>query len=311
MTETYSSDELAQIKALQRVAYDCVEEVAAGLTAGVTEREAAERVGAALRARGVEGFFHTPFAWFGDRAGFWGFRPPSWRRPLDNVAFARQFFPTDRRLEVGMSGILDAAPIRGGLCADIGYAFALGDNEDLAQARADLLEIRELVIEQVRAGRTMREIYRAVDAAIAELGYESAHALYPSRVLGHKIGRIPLAGLRSGMVAGFDARTYLYLGGLIVRSLPGLRRLPLWNESAFSDARPSPGLWAIEPHIRKPGFGAKWEEIMVVTDADAYWLDNDLPHVTAVPGRAVPLEAPAHADRPRPSRRVSPAPAAT
>ena len=41
---------------------------------------------------GADGFFHTPFAWFGDRAGFYGFRQPSWRRPLDNLLFARQFF---------------------------------------------------------------------------------------------------------------------------------------------------------------------------------------------------------------------------
>ena len=40
-----------------------------------------------------------------------------------------------------------------------------------------------------------------------------------------------------------------------------------------------PGLWAIEPHISKDDIGVKFEEIMVVTDNKAYWLDDELPHV--------------------------------
>ena len=35
--------------------------------------------------------------------------------------------------------------------------------------------------------------------------------------------------------------------------------------------KPKPGLWAIEPHLSRDGVGAKWEEIRVVTDNDAYW----------------------------------------
>src|SRR5437773_12360004 len=112
--ENLSTDEISSIKELQRLAYDCAEEVAAGLEAGTTEEEAAARLGTVLRERGVDGFFHVPFAWFGDRAGFRGFRRPSMRRPLDNIRFAKQFFPTARRLERGMVSILDVAPIRGG-----------------------------------------------------------------------------------------------------------------------------------------------------------------------------------------------------
>jgi len=281
VVERYSDDELARIKALQRLAYDCAQEVARGLSAGVTERVAAARLGARMRELGADGFFHTPFAWFGDRAGFAGFRAPSWRRPLDNLAFPRQFFPTERRLEPGMAGILDVAPIRDGLCADIGYAFSLGENRELRRAMADLRELRDLVLHEVRAGRTMREVYQAVDAALARGGYQSAHAYYPSSVLGHKIGRVPFARLPSASIAGFDLRTYLYFARQLLPALPGLGRLPLWNAARGSDTPPSPGLWAIEPHVRKNGIGAKWEEILVVTDSDAYWLDDDLPHVRA------------------------------
>jgi Xaa-Pro aminopeptidase len=294
-TERYTADEIERVRALQRLAYDCAEEVVAGLSPGVTEREAAARLGALLTAHGVEGFFHTPFAWFGDRAGFYGFRSPSWRRPQDNLYFSRQFFPTDRRLEPGMVGILDVAPIRDGLCADIGYSFAHGGNHPaLARTMDDLGLIRDLVLAEVRAERTMQEVYRAVDAALAEMGYESAHALYPSRVLGHKIGRIPLAGLGARVLAGFDLRTYVYFGKQILLALPGAGRLPLWNESRLSAARPDPGLWAIEPHVRKDGVGAKWEEILVVGDGDAHWLDDDLPHVRARGGASLAGNATVH-----------------
>ena len=42
-----------------------------------------------------------------------------------------------------------------------------------------------------------------------------------------------------------------------------------------------PGLWAVEPHVGFRGVGAKFEELLVVTPDDAYWLDDDLPHVRA------------------------------
>ncbi|HUH02132.1 MAG TPA: M24 family metallopeptidase [Kofleriaceae bacterium] len=293
-TEMYSPDELEQVRALQKLAYDCAEAVATELSPGVTERQAAARLGALLRERGVDGFFHTPFAWFGDRSGFYGFRSPSWRRPQDNLYFSRQFFPTERRLEEGMIGILDVAPIKGGLCADIGYTFAHGDSLALTRAINDLGIIRDLVLDEVRAERTMKQVYQAVDAAIEEMGYESAHALYPSRVLGHKIGRIPLRGAAPRVLAGFDLRTYLYFGKQILMALPGVGRVPLWNQARLADVRPDPGLWAIEPHVRKHGIGAKWEEILVVTDSDAVWLDDDLPHVRARRSNSIAGNATVH-----------------
>ncbi len=272
-TENYRDDELADVRALQRLAYDCAEEVARGLELGVTEKEAAARFGDALRARGAEGFFHTPFAWFGDRAGFYGFRAPSWKTPLDNLRFAGQFFPTERRLEAGTTAILDCAPIKAGLCADIGYAFQVGEVPAFRDAMRVLAEIRARILDDVRAGKTMKEVYDRVDALAARHGYECAHKLYPSSVLGHKIGRMPLAWLGGRTLAGFDVRTYLYFAKQITKAL--------WNGTRLSNAPPDAGLWAIEPHLRKDGVGAKWEEILVVTSGQARWLDDDLPHVRA------------------------------
>jgi hypothetical protein len=48
----------------------------------------------------------------------------------------------------------------------------------------------------------------------------------------------------------------------------------------MSDHPPYPGLWAVEPHLGFRGTGAKFEEILVVTEGDAFWLDDELPHVT-------------------------------
>ncbi|OXH82904.1 Xaa-Pro aminopeptidase, partial [Burkholderia multivorans] len=39
------------------------------------------------------------------------------------------------------------------------------------------------------------------------------------------------------------------------------------------------GLWAVEPHLGFAGVGAKFEELLVITEDDAYWLDDGLPHV--------------------------------
>ncbi|MCC7000244.1 MAG: aminopeptidase P family protein [Deltaproteobacteria bacterium] len=284
--ERYADDELDRIRALQQLAYRCAEAVAASLTVGTTEREAAARLGDALRAAGAQGFFHTPFAWFGERAAFVDHPAPSLLRPWREVAFVPQFFPSERRLEAGMVGILDVAPIQDGLCADIGYAFAEGGNHahpGLRDALEVLRGVRGLVLAEVRRERTMREVYQAVDTLLGDAGYENAHTHYPSHVLGHKLGRLPLGRLPAAMVAGFDWRTYLYFGRqLAAAALPGAGRVPLWNQSALADARPDPGLWAIEPHLRKGDLGAKWEELLVITDSDARWLDDDLPHVRAV-----------------------------
>ena len=34
------------------------------------------------------------------------------------------------------------------------------------------------------------------------------------------------------------------------------------------------GVWAFEPHIRVGDFGCKFEELLVVDDRRAYWLDE-------------------------------------
>ncbi|GAA2787351.1 M24 family metallopeptidase [Crossiella cryophila] len=264
--------DLTGFRELQQLAYAGAQAVAATLEPGVTEREAARRLREWLTERGVQDWFHTPFAWFGDRTAFRGFRVPT------------QFFPSNRRLSANMPFILDCAPVRDGYVADIGYAGCLGHNPIFERLRDDLAAYRALIVEQVRAGDTLRDIYRAVDALSARQGYDNRHRVYPGRVIAHQVGKVN-SRLPKFIVAGFGVRSLQTLfGDLLVERLH--HRSPLWANGEISNHPATPGLWAVEPHIGFRGVGVKFEEILVVTDTDAYWLDDDLPHVRHWQGKA-------------------------
>src|SRR6187397_2019011 len=98
MMMTTNAD-LEGFRAAQKLAYACAEAVARELAPEDTERDACKRMRDWLRARGVTQWFHTPFAWFGDRTAFRGFRTPL------------AFFATTRKLLPGMPFILDLGPV--------------------------------------------------------------------------------------------------------------------------------------------------------------------------------------------------------
>lgn len=268
--DTELGTELRGFKEAQALAYACAEAVAARLRPGVTERMAARMQREWLRARGVRDWFHLPFAWFGDRTAFVGFKIPL------------QFFPTNRRLEPGMPFILDMAPVHKGYTADIGYSGSLGPNPVQDKLRADLEKHRELILREVRERRPLREIYEDVERLMNRQGYMNRHRAYPFGVIAHKVDRVK-QGRWSPHVFGFGTHA---LKGLASDALHGHRDgwSPLWSPYKFSDHPPQPGLWAVEPHLGFRGTGAKFEEILVVTDSkdpqeSAFWLDDDLPHV--------------------------------
>ncbi|WP_019360005.1 M24 family metallopeptidase [Streptomyces sp. AA1529] len=269
-TSGYSSADLRGFREVQQLAYACAESVAARLKPGVTEREAARMQRTWLRERGVADWFHLPFAWFGDRTAFTGFKIPL------------QFFPTNRKLAPGMPFILDMAPIRGGFTSDIGYSGCLGPNPLHERLLTDLLEHRELILTAVRERRSLRAVYEDVERLMLAQGYANRHRAYPFGVIAHKVDRVP-EHRRSPTVLGFGTNA---LRGLARDALHGHRDgwSPLWSPHRFSDHPPQPGLWAVEPHLGFRGTGAKFEEILVVTDSrdpveSAFWLDDELPHV--------------------------------
>ncbi|MCB5163261.1 aminopeptidase P family protein [Streptomyces bambusae] len=264
------SPDLQGFKEVQRLAYECAEVVAARLKPGVTEREAARMQRDWLTERGVRDWFHLPFAWFGDRTAFAGFRIPL------------QFFPTNRRLEPGMPFILDMAPIHRGFAADIGYSGSLGLNPVQDRLMDDLQEHRALILAGVRERRPLRTVYEDVERLMVRQGYTNRHRAYPFGVIAHKVGRVRERRW-SPTVFGFGTQS---LKGLASDALHGHREgwSPLWSPYTFSDHPPQPGLWAVEPHLGFRGTGAKFEELLVVTDSrdpqeSAFWLDDDLPHV--------------------------------
>jgi Xaa-Pro aminopeptidase len=257
--------EQARIRSLQQLAYRTAVGVARELRPGVTERQAAARLKRRLLEEGVEDWFHIPFAWFGDRTTLKGFRNPL------------RFFPSIRALEDGMPYILDVAPVRDGFTSDIGYSGCLGRNAIFDKMMEDLAEYRTLVLDQVRERRTFRDIYDAVDRLAAKHGYTPVHHEYPGKVLAHQVWPVHNPGPRT-VVAGFGNRSLRLLARSLMVSL-GEGWSPLWNGSSRSDHIPVAGVWAIEPHLGFYGVGVKFEELMVVTEDDAFWLDDDLPHV--------------------------------
>ncbi len=278
--ESYDLDDLNEFRKVQKLAYDAALETAQQLRVGMSEKETVQLFENILSRMGAKAYFHAPFAWFGDRTRFVGFKRPLDFNLLNGLPhFGNEFQPSNRRLQKGMAVILDVAPILNGYSADIGYAFAFGEHPAVDKARYDLKEFRTLILEEVLKEKSISEIYESVNRLIRELGYENCHALYPAGVLGHKVGKIPLANLPSPRIQGFQLQT---LGYLLAQEIKNLIRLPgnqspLWNE--VTTGRLEEGLWAVEPHIGRDDFGVKWEEILVVTSNNAYWLDDDLPHV--------------------------------
>lgn len=269
----FTPHELERFKEVQQLAYESVQAVEKQLYAGITEKQAAQMIKDYLDERGVDSYLHKPFAWFGDRTAFTGFWSDF------------HFFPTNRQLEPGMPVILDTAPTVGGYTADIGYSFAYGkEPAELTRMKRMLIEIRDYILQATLAEKTFVEVYRGVDQLIAEAGFRNAHQVYPRRVLGHRVSKTHTTFYDNLTFFGFSARQ---LQWLLPGALKGLARQasPLWNDLKESDHPPLPGTWAIEPHLAsKDGkIGAKWEEILVITENNAYWLDDDVPHVINMP----------------------------
>jgi hypothetical protein len=180
-----------------------------------------------------------------------------------------------------MIAILDVAPVVHGFTADIGYTFCVDDTPtELSQAFAALREVRALIPPHVARGDTMRSIYLRVGRLLRQRGYDECHRRYPFRALGHRVTRLA-PRVRELSVGGFGLSSALgVLGTELVSRLPAAEKLsPLFRDAARVEHRLEPGVWAIEPHLAASTFGAKFEELLVVEDRRAYWLDDALPHV--------------------------------
>lgn len=260
-------EDLEKFRQVQRLAYAAAEAVAKELKPGITEKEAAKMQEVWLLDHGVTDWFHAPFAWFGDRTAFQGFR------------VALQFLPTNRRLEENMPFILDNAPVVDGYVADIGYTGVLGENKQLDILLDDLAAHRAMILDLIKQRRPMSEVSQAVDQLIAKQGHEPRHKAYPFETLAHTVQ--PMAkrkGTKPHKVFNFGIQAVEALGRLaVVGRFQGWS--PIWSSNKSSNHPPVPGLWAVEPHLGHNGVGAKFEELLVITENDAYWLDDETPQM--------------------------------
>jgi hypothetical protein len=284
----YTAADLDRFRQVQRLAYDMALGVEAQLQIGMTETEVCTLLEVAQRGSGVVQVFHEPFAWFGRRTLLgpdWvgartGVSPPADTAPGNRTGAATPsgFFPTDTALSYGMPLIIDLAPAVDGFSADIAYSCTVGANPVFEELDRGLARVRTFLLEGVRAGQTLRALYLALDELLVEHDALSCYRHYPEGALGHLLFPLEVDPPRPTPLRGFGPAA---AEGLVAASLGALEHgadYPIWNDRALADRRPAPGLWAVEPHIGRAGVGVKFEEILVVTEDDAYWLDDHLPH---------------------------------
>ena len=245
--------DLAKLKACQKVARLGVQETTRAIQEGWSEQQTCDYLEAALRDLGVENYFHRPFAWFGERSRF------------DGIRFYHQFQPRKNRfLESGDVVILDVAPLYQGVSSDIEYTFSLEPNEELQKAKKYLKNLRETIRNNFESQSKAGAIWKSISQDIEQHHYDVIHRRYPLQVLGHRLYSHPQHPNSFHFLNfGFEAYKSLLKGGIIHEVIS-----PYFQNGVE-------GVWAIEPHIGGRGFGAKFEEILVVADGKATWLDEE------------------------------------
>jgi Xaa-Pro aminopeptidase len=270
--EGFTDAELARFGHWQATSYGVLEEVGGQLAVGSTERDATRMAMRAFRREGADRFFHLPVALFGERTAL----PDPWSTSL--------FWPSTRTLDVGDSVILDASPTFEGFVVDtsVSFIFGAGGSSKHKRAMADNLAHRARILGAVRAGATFQEIAVSVDGKVTADGYQNRHRLHPDEVLGHRVVRFTdLEAIPAVDSTGFD-RFLLdwFVTGIGAAHTQGSVS-PTWNDRDICNRPPAPGLWAVEPHIARRSIGVKWEELLVITETDAHWLSDDVPHVAS------------------------------
>jgi Xaa-Pro aminopeptidase len=178
-TQNFTAAALSHFRDLQRTSFTILEETAAGLVGGETEKEVARALVKRYRAARAGSFFHLPVVLFGERTTL----PGDWA--IGN------FFPKAKPLEPGDSVILDAAPLFGGYLVDTSYSFYFGESNEHREMMQHLAQYRDSVPAAVNNGDTFASIADEVLQTMASAGYEPAHTKHPGEVLGHRAVKTP------------------------------------------------------------------------------------------------------------------------
>lgn len=236
----------------QRLARQAATEIAAMLQPGWSETYTAEMMNTWLQDNGVASFFHKSFVWFGERTRF------------DGVKNYYDYLPGKRVLRENEVYILDVAPIVENYICDIGFSNCFGNDPEFEKARSYLAGLRAAIPGMFRTLTSGSGIWNAIDENILSHDFENIHKKYPFSVLGHRIHKSRLAGIKASLI-NFGWQSYWEL---LSRGLFG----QLLNQNFEGDLT---GLWAIEPHIGTHTFGAKFEEILLVETGGCRWIEDD------------------------------------
>lgn len=264
----FDDAELEKFKEFQQRSYATLEAVKAELTVGMTEIQAARLLRKRFHEQGVHTYFHVPVVLFGERTGY-----PGDFGQLEAIA-------TDKKLDENTPIILDAAPIYEGYIVDTSLSTTFGENAVHKRLYPELKAFRDQILQQVKEGREFRDIENHTNQMIENLGAENCHRKHIGEVLGHRVFKAKDRFWNRFTIKQLSIRHVLWLVWKSIAAVKGWQNdSPNWNHRRTSGHKPFPGLWAVEPHFAVDGVGVKFEEILVITDTDAYWLDDDLPHV--------------------------------
>ena len=277
----YSAADLDRFRKVQRLAYDIVLRVESQLQVGITEIEACTLVAAAQTEYEVIQVFHDPYVLFGERTALEAGATSAERAAGSSAALsaANELVPTRQVLRDGAPVIIDVAPVARGVSSDVAYSCVLGANQVFKQLDAGLARIRSFLRDGIASRSSMLLLYHELDELVKARGWESCYHRQADRALGHLVFPLEHETDRPTPLPGWGAVAAEKMLAAGIDALDHGTCYPLWNDSSFTDYPATPGLWAIEPHIGLDGVGVKFEELLVVTDDDAYWLDDDLPHV--------------------------------
>jgi len=118
---------------------------------------------------------------------------------------------------------------------------------------------------------------------IRALGYENCHRKHIGAVLAHRVTCVPDRWINRRRIWVWEcSRSPSSSPSPSPPSAGAATALPTGATGAVPSIRRHKALWTVEPHLGFHGIGAKFEEILVVTERDAYWLDDtELPHHAA------------------------------
>ncbi|MFI5778929.1 M24 family metallopeptidase [Nocardia sp. NPDC051570] len=257
-----TAGEVEGFRRAQRLSFTCAQAAAKEMRPGWTEARTGQWMIEWLYDHGVKTMLHKPIAVFRERSiasdGEWG--------PVTQGTGA-----TLRETDVV---ILDCAPVVDGYTGDIAYTATVGHDPAVEQAQDFLARLRAEIPQHFADPELARGVFEWVDDEIRAAGYGNAAAGYPENVLGHRVyhhgrlnDRLPwfLPERAVGYVLSWHG-----LGFLGTQ----IRRMVFPEVLGPKHRGPKTGIWAIEPHVRADGFGAKFEELLVVEENRAYWLDD-------------------------------------